>query len=124
MERKTRKIKIAEKKQKVALIPLNGVVIKVPYTSFMGMRYDEDYGSTFVYLLENKGRKVLHEFHVEVPMVTKDIMVSKRDLRTLKRQISEYDSEQDECGDCEIGPNRTKKQTFKTEYNSDMSMYG
>jgi len=121
-KRKANKTNRAVKKQKTAIIPINGVIINVPFTSFLGIRFDDRYGDTFVYLLESQGKTMLHEFHPDVPLITKDKAISKRELRILKEQVAEYDVDPEEGDISEAHPKNIDNKLKKLDL--EVSMFG
>lgn len=117
--------RIKTNKRKTVAIPINGVVINVPYTTLLGIRYDEYYGDTFVYLLESKRKKSIQEFHIEASLVTDIGQINKRELIALKKQIDEYNSEMDEEDDGEgMWPAKVRKQTLKNKIIFETPIYG
>lgn len=112
-------------KRKTVAIPINGVVINVEYTTLLGIRYDEYYGDTFVYLFESKRKKTIQEFHIEAALVTDIGPVNKRELLALKKQIDEYNNEADEEDDGEgMCPARIKKQIPRNKIIFETPIYG
>ena len=98
-------------------------MINVPFTTFLGIRFDERYGDTFVYLRENKGKRILHEFHPGPGSITKHKNVSTRKLRAIRNEIAEYDKDMEECDDGMIDPLNPIKKTSKKKLESGMPMF-
>lgn len=98
-------------------------MIHVPFTTFLGIRFDKRYGDTFVYLGEYKGKRILHEFHPGPASITKHKSVSTRKLRSIKNQIAKYDKDIDECEENELDPENPFKKTSKKTFESGMSMF-
>lgn len=107
------------------MIPINGVIINVPYTTFLGIRYDERYrAETCVYLLERNGKKVLYEYHSGNPQITKDDKVTEHDIKEIRKEIEDYDEECEECEDpaCSCHLNIEKQKALK-EITPEISMF-
>lgn len=123
--RKKGRNRIKTNKRKTVVIPINGVVINVAYTTLLGIRYDEYYGNTFVYLLESKRKKSIQEFHIEAAIVTDIGPVNKHELLALKKQIDKYSIEMDKEDDGEgMCPAKIRKQTSKNKIVFETPIYG
>lgn len=103
------------KRLNIAMLCINGTIVSVPFTAFLGTRYDKHSGEAFIYLLEENGKRIIHEYHPEIPQIVKISKVTARELKTIKQQINEYaeEIEDDDEQDCICDISSENKQSTK-----------
>lgn len=112
--------------KRIELFAINGTIIDIKYTTYLGVRYDERYREEVcVYLLEMTRKKVLYEYHCERPRVTEVANITDKDIEAVKKEIEEYNDDFEECDNsdcvCHIGKD---KKGATPKININFPMYG
>lgn len=99
------------------------MLIRIPFTEFLGVRFDQHYGETFVYLYKHKKKTIINELHPGVGTLTEHTNITPGRLRSMKKDISEYNKEMADCEDDGMTPLHVRKQKTKKSLKSEVEMF-